>query len=346
LRTIQLNTGTGQCRILTGGHLADVRKWIPECRIAIITDKNVSHYYRHQFPEGAIIEIEPGERSKDLDTVHKIYGQLLDAGIDRSGFVLGIGGGVVCDIAGFIASTYMRGLRFGFIASSLLAQVDAAIGGKNGVDYKNFKNIIGVIKQPEFVICDTDMLKTLERKEFIGGLAEVIKYGAIMDRNLFEYCENHYKEILEMDYQVLEEIVYRSAVNKVSLVEIDEFETGERTKLNFGHTFAHALEKIKGLTHGESVAIGMNIAGTISVSEGLLEEKKAIRLKSLISAMKLPVSPGIEPAELFETILKDKKKRGDKIGLVLLEDLGKSEVKYMQLNTLKSILNDLHLHSI
>jgi 3-dehydroquinate synthase len=346
LRTIQLNTKTGHCSIVIGGYPGEAGRLAADHKLAIITDKNVSHYYRDRFPEGPVIEIEPGEKSKDLETVHSLYGQLLGSGIDRSDFILGIGGGVVCDIAGFVACTYMRGLRFGFVASTLLAQVDAAIGGKNGVDYKNFKNIIGVIRQPEFVICDPGMLKTLERKEFIGGLAEVVKYGAIMDSALFDYCETHYPEILEMNSSALDEIIYRSAANKVRVVEMDEFETGERTKLNFGHTFAHALEKIKGISHGEAVAIGMNIAATISVQEGMIEEKTAIRLQSLISALGLPVSVDVDPEELCSVILKDKKKRGDSIGLVLLEDLGRSVIRYISLDRLNTIINDLHLHSI
>lgn len=346
MRTIQLKTGTGQCRIITGGHLADVRGIISESSLAVITDKNVSHFYRDRFPEGTLIEVEPGEKSKSLETVYSIYGQLLDSGVDRSDFILGIGGGVVCDLAGFIASTYMRGLKFGFVASTLLAQVDAAIGGKNGVDYKNYKNIIGTIRQPEFVICDHDMLKTLEKKEFIGGLAEVIKYGAIMDSDMFAYCEDHCTEILEMHPVILDEIIYRSAINKVRLVEIDEFETGERTKLNFGHTFAHALEKMTGITHGEAVAVGMNIAGAISVSGGLLQKNKSIRLRSLIMNMGLPVTLDMFPARLFEAIKKDKKKRGEKIGLVLLEEIGKSVIKYIDLDRIKLILHDLQLHSI
>jgi 3-dehydroquinate synthase len=346
LRTIQLKTETGQCRIITGGLLADVSGIISGSRIAVITDKNVNHFYRDRFPEGILIEVEPGEKSKSLEMVNFIYGQLLDSGVDRSDFILGIGGGVVCDLTGFIASTYMRGLKFGFVASTLLAQVDAAIGGKNGVDYKDYKNIIGIIRQPEFVVCDLDMLKTLEKKEFIGGLAEVIKYGAIMDSGLFSYCEDHFTEILEMHPVILDEIIYRSAVNKIRLVEVDEFETGERTKLNFGHTFAHALEKMTGITHGEAVAVGMNIAGAISVSEGLLKENKSIRLRSLIINMGLPVSLEISPARLFEAIKKDKKKRGEKIGLVLLEDIGKSVIKYIELDRLKLILDDLQLYSI
>jgi 3-dehydroquinate synthase len=345
MRTIHLHTKKDHCIIEIGARITDISRWIGDRRLAIITDKNVSHFYRDSFPEGLLIEIEPGEKSKTLVTVQSVYEQLLHAEIDKTDLILGIGGGVVCDLAGFVASTYMRGVHFGFVATTLLAQVDASIGGKNGVDFESYKNIVGVIKQPEFVICDLNMLETLKRKEYIGGIAEVIKYGAIMDKDLFDYCETHYGEILDMDLKVIEELVFRSVSNKVKLVEIDEFETGERTKLNFGHTFAHAIEKLTGLAHGEAVAIGMNMAGKISVRENLLPEQEALRLKLLIQKTGLPVSVEVDPAELFHAIRKDKKKRGGHIGLVLLEVLGKSVIKYMDMDKLKQVLNDLHLHS-
>ena len=341
MRTIHLNARSGTCEIAIGAHLEDVSRWINGRRCVIITDKNVSHFYRNTFPAGHLIEIDSGEKSKTLETVHSVYEKLLGYELDRKDLILGIGGGVVCDLAGFVASTYLRGISFGFVASSLLAQVDAGIGGKNGVDFKGFKNIIGVIRQPEFVICDLRMLKTLERKEYIGGMAEVIKYGAIMDINLFNYCENHISEILSINPDITEEVVFRSVKNKVKLVEIDEFETGERTKLNFGHTFAHGLEKITGLAHGEAVSIGMNLAGEISVREKLLAEKDALQLKSLIQIAGLPVSLNMDPVKLYQAIRKDKKKRGDRIGLVLLEELGKSVIHYMEINRLSNILNDL-----
>jgi len=346
MRIIELKTRTDHCRIMTGGLLTDVDGLIPEGRLAIITDLNVSHLYKDSFPEGLLIEIEPGEKSKISNTVNSIYEKLLDYELDRRDFILGIGGGVVCDVAGFVASTYMRGVRFGFVASSLLAQVDASIGGKNGINLKGFKNIIGVIKQPEFIISDLNMLKTLDSKEFIGGIAEVIKYGAIMDKNLFEYCESHSREIIQMDPEVIEEMVFRSASNKVKLVQMDEFESGERMKLNYGHTFAHALEKLKGISHGEAVAIGMSIAGAISVSEGLLPEEEASRLKSLIQSMGLPVALDIDPADIHQAIRKDKKKSGNKIGLILLGKLGKSVIHYIDIDRLGSILNDLYRNSI
>lgn len=346
MRIIDLKTKNDQCRIIIGGHLKDVGHLIPPGRLAIITDHHISHLYRSEFPEGLLIEIEPGEKSKTLETAAGIYEKLLDLEIDRKDFILAIGGGVVCDLAGYVASTYLRGVRFGFIASTLLAQVDAAIGGKNGVNLKGYKNIIGVIRQPEFVICDLNLLNTLERKEYIGGLAEVIKYGAIMDKGMFDYCETHIGEILSKDPEILDEMVFRSASNKCLLVQEDEYENGERMKLNFGHTFAHALEKITGITHGEAVAIGMNVASAISVKKGFLPEKDAGRLKSLIQATGLPVAMEVNPGDLFQTIRKDKKKSGSGISLILLEGIGKSIIQFIDIETLRAILDDMYRYSI
>ena len=326
MRTIDLKTKNDQCRIVVGGQLKDIAQFIPPGRLAIITDHHVSHLYRSEFPEGLLIETEPGEKSKTLETAAGIYEKLLNFGIDRKDFILAIGGGVICDLAGYVASTYLRGVRFGFVASTLLAQVDAAIGGKNGVNLKGYKNIVGVIRQPEFVICDLNLLHTLEKKEYIGGIAEVIKYGAIMDKEMFDYCEAHIGEILLKDTDILDEIVFRSASNKCILVEKDEYEVGERMKLNFGHTFAHALEKMTGITHGEAVAIGMNLASAISVKEGFLQEQDAGRLKSLIQAAGLPVGIEVNPGDLFQAIRKDKKKSGSGISLILLEGIGKSNI--------------------
>jgi len=346
MRAIDLETKNDTCRIHIGGHLKDVGPLIPSGRVAVITDQNVSHLYRSEFPEGFVVEIEPGEKSKTLETASTIYEKLLNNEFDRKDFILAVGGGVVCDVAGFIASTYMRGIRFGFVASTLLAQVDASIGGKNGVNLKGYKNIIGVIRQPEFIICDMSMLNTLEKKEYIAGIAEVIKYGAIMDSDLFDYCEAHIREILTRDPAVLDEVVYCSVHNKCDLVRRDEYETGERMKLNFGHTFAHALEKITGITHGEAVAIGMNLASAISVREGFLAEKDSLRLKSLIQSSGLPVAMEVNPDEILQAIRKDKKKSGTSIVLILLEEIGKSFIHYVELELMKEILNDMYQYSI
>jgi len=330
MRTIELKTKNDQCRIMIGGQLKDVSHMLPPGRIVLITDQNVSRLYHSEFPEGIIVEIEPGEKSKTLETASAIYEKLLNYEIDRKDFILAIGGGVVCDLAGFIASTYMRGLRFGFVATTLLAQVDASIGGKNGVNLKGYKNIIGIIRQPEFIICEMSMLNTLEKKEYIAGIAEIIKYGAIMDADLFDYCETHMMGILAKDPAILDEVVFRSVNNKCEIVRKDEYETGERMKLNFGHTFAHALEKIIGITHGEAVAIGMNIESAISVREGFLADNDLLRIKSLIQSAGLPAGLEVNPDEIVQA----------------LEGIGKSRIHYIELELMREILNDMYKYSI
>ncbi|KPK87934.1 MAG: hypothetical protein AMS27_00850 [Bacteroides sp. SM23_62_1] len=346
MRTIDLKTQHDKCRIIIGGHLKDAGKLIPSGRLVIITDRNVKELYHSEFPEGLIIDIEPGEKSKTLEMASVIYRKLLDYELDRKDFILAIGGGVVCDLAGFIASTYMRGVPYGFVASTLLAQVDASIGGKNGINLMGFKNIIGVVRQPEFVVCDLKMLTTLEKKDYIGGIAEVIKYGAMMDRDMFEFCESHIQDILAMKTEILEEVVFRSVKNKCIIVEEDEYETGARMKLNFGHTFAHALEKITGITHGEAVAVGMNLASAVSVKLGFLKEDDSSRLKTLTQQTGLPVAMEVNPNDLFLAIRKDKKKAGSGIQLILLEGIGKSLVHFTDIDIMKEILNDMYRYSI
>jgi len=340
--TIELKTEGGSSKIIIGGHLEDVWDLIPNRKVVVITDSTVNRLYGNAFSRAIVIEVEPGEQSKTVEKANQIYDQLLNHEIDRKDFILGIGGGVVCDLSGFIASTYLRGISFGFVATTMLAQVDASIGGKNGVNFKGYKNIIGVIRQPQFVLCDLKLLKTLEKIEYIGGLSEVIKYGAIMDRELFDYFEDNVTEILSQDTEILKKLVFNCVRNKTIVVEKDENETGERMKLNFGHTFAHALEKITGLSHGEAVGIGMNVAARISEKLGFLSKENTDRLRNIIQKIGLPVSLEIKMDLVYEVIRKDKKKSGDEIGLILLNDLGDSFTHYIELDELKNIMNDLH----
>jgi 3-dehydroquinate synthase len=205
-----------------------------------------------------------------LETVTTIFNQLVDMEVDRSTLILGIGGGIVCDIAGFVASTYMRGTPFGFVSTTLLSQVDASVGGKNGVNFGGYKNMVGVFNQPEFVVCDMMLLKTLPFREIQCGFAEIIKHGAIADHRMLDFIENHRDAALDLESRIVEHLVYRSVEIKAGVVTRDEREKGERRKLNFGHTFGHAIEKLTGIPHGEAVGIGMVMAAALSVKKGLL----------------------------------------------------------------------------
>jgi 3-dehydroquinate synthase len=274
--------------------------------------------------------------------VESIYEKLLELELDRSGFIVGIGGGVVCDITGFAASTYMRGLPFGFVSSTLLAQVDAGVGGKNGVNFHGYKNIIGVFNQPSFVICDLEMLNTLSRKDILCGFAEVVKHAAIGDKALFRFLEENVARALNLDRQVMERLVYDSIIVKSAVVEKDEKEKGERRKLNFGHTLGHALEKTIGIPHGEAVSIGMVAAANLSVRKKLLSREDAHRLKRLLKKINLPteITANADRKKLLAAMAKDKKRQGQGIHFVLLKGIGEAVVEEIPLSQLMEVMKE------
>ncbi|MCJ7542222.1 MAG: 3-dehydroquinate synthase, partial [Desulfobacterales bacterium] len=260
-------------------------------------------------------------------------------GADRSTFIVGIGGGIVCDIAGFVASTYLRGVRFGFVSSTLLSQVDASVGGKNGVNFKDYKNMIGVFNQPEFVICDLNLLNTLPEKEVLCGLAEIVKHAVIGDRHLFAYLEAHYQEALALDKDVIGKLVYDSIIIKSAIVNQDELEKGERRKLNFGHTFGHAFEKTTGVPHGEAVSAGMVVASQLSVKRGHLSAKNAERIETLLQKIGLPVRIQAEGKSILDALKKDKKRKGDRIYFVLLDEIGNAFVEQIPIKELEAVIH-------
>ncbi|MGD9278532.1 MAG: 3-dehydroquinate synthase family protein, partial [Desulfobacterales bacterium] len=236
MKTLEIHGSTGDSTIRVGETLQNLGKYIPAANVVIITDVNVKRFYQNNFPSHPVITIQTGEKIKNLDTVRSIYGKLVEFGVDRSTVIIGIGGGIVCDITGFVASTFLRGVKFGFVSSTLLSQVDASVGGKNGVNFQGYKNMVGVFNQPEFVICDLNLLNTLPQKEVLCGLAEIVKHAAIGNADLFKYLEEHYQKVLALDTGVIERLVYDSIVIKSAIVNKDEKEKGERRKLNFGHT--------------------------------------------------------------------------------------------------------------
>jgi 3-dehydroquinate synthase len=338
METITLNTASGPSRILIGERLKHLQRYIPVAKPIIITDVNVAKLYPLDSMASDVITIGTGEEIKTLDTVRDIYAHLVSSGADRSAFIVGIGGGIVCDIAGFVASTFLRGVRFGFVATTLLAQVDASVGGKNGVNFKGYKNMVGLFHQPEFVICDPGILKTLPQKEISCGLAEIVKHAAIADADLFVYLEKHAKDMLALDHQAIEKLVLASVRIKSSIVSRDETEEGERRLLNFGHTFGHAIEKVTGAAHGEAVSMGMVMASALSVKRGLLSAQEDRRLCGLLKRLKLPNQFESGPQEIFDAVAKDKKRAGDRIHFVLLNGIGKAVVEQIAIEELKETL--------
>lgn len=345
MKTLEIHGSAKNSTIRVGEKLQNLCNYIPTENVVIITDVNVKRFYQNNFPPHPVITIQTGEKIKNLDTVRNIYGKLVELGVDRSTFIVGIGGGIVCDITGFIASTFLRGVKFGFVSTTLLSQVDASVGGKNGVNFKGYKNMIGVFNQPEFVICDLNLLSTLPEKEVLCGLAEIVKHAAIGDADLFQYLEENYHNALALDAVVIERLVYDSVVIKSAIVNKDEKEKGERRKLNFGHTFGHAIEKTTGVRHGEAVSAGMVMASELSVKKGHLQAKDAQRIKNLLRDLKLPISLQADRKTVFDALRKDKKRQGDRINFVLLEDIGKSFVDQISIKELEDVLNNFYYNS-
>jgi 3-dehydroquinate synthase len=338
MKTLEIHGSTADSTIRVGETLQNLEKYTPEENVVIITDVNVKRFYQNIFPPHPVITIQTGEKIKNLDTVRSIYGQLVDLGVDRSTVIIGIGGGIVCDITGFVASTFLRGLKFGFVSSTLLSQVDASVGGKNGVNFKGYKNMVGVFSQPEFVICDLNLLNTLPQEEVFCGLAEIVKHAAIGDADLFKYLEEHYQKALALDTGVIERLVYDSVVIKSAIVNKDEKEKGERRKLNFGHTFGHAIEKTTGARHGEAVSAGMVAASELSVKKGYLHPNDAQRIENLLRSLRLPTRIQADPKKVLDALQKDKKRQGGGIYFVLLEDIGKPFVDKISITELDNML--------
>ncbi|MBK9389090.1 MAG: 3-dehydroquinate synthase [Bacteroidetes bacterium] len=327
MEKIFINTPYTKSEILVGQSWDSVSELLPEAGVVILTDDNVLKLYGDSFPDVPVLSVTPGEVSKKLSVVESLAAKLMENGIDRSGFILAIGGGVVCDIAGFLAAVYMRGIRCGFVSTSLLSQVDASTGGKNGVNLGSTKNMIGTIRQPEFVVCDPSMLSTLPDDEFLSGLSELIKTAVIGDKDLFEIIENSRKEILERDSDMLTMLITQAVSFKSRVVTEDEKETGLRRILNFGHTFGHAIELQRGIKHGFAVASGMELATEFSCEIGLISSDEKNRIISVLNYFNLLEQQYITESEMEKLIVHDKKKTGASIHFVFTEGIGKATVK-------------------
>ena len=329
----------GDSTLLIGESLQRLSQYLPPGKTVSITDPNVREAYERFFPPGEIIEIGTGEGIKNLETVGRVYKALLRCEADRASFIVGIGGGIVCDVTGYAASTYLRGLKFGFVASTLLAQVDAAVGGKNGVNWEGYKNMIGVFNQPDFVICDPLLLRTLPRKEILSGMAEVVKHALIGDAGLFSYLEENVSGVLDLRPEVMKRLVFDSVRIKSSIVNRDEREKGERRLLNCGHTFGHALEKVTGVSHGEAVSAGLVLTAAISEQKGYLGNEDRKRIEKLLSNLGLPLQLRCPKEKLLEALRKDKKREGDRVHFVFLAALGRAVVEEISFEELEEFFS-------
>lgn len=341
MKTITITTESKISKILIGERMQNLGKYLPTGKTIIITDDNIRKLYGHILQSYPVISIGLGEKHKTLETLTRIFDMLVEFEADRSTFIVAIGGGIVCDVAGFAASVYMRGLRFGFVSTSLLSQVDASVGGKNGVNFRGYKNMLGVFNQPEFVIIDISMLQTLSKKEYISGFAEIIKAAAIKNESLFSFLEMNFAAALNMEIQVMEKLIYEAVLIKSQVVEQDEKEKGERKKLNFGHTFAHAIEHTTGKLHGEAVSIGMVLAADLSVRLGLLKHSEFERLTLLLKNMELPVKLQADYSDMIDAMKKDKKREGDYLNMIFLDRIGNALIKKISFKQLENINYDM-----
>jgi 3-dehydroquinate synthase len=310
-------------------------------RIVAITDPNVDGLYgeRIRAHAGDVIVVPGGEENKTFATVETIHRRLIEMGADRKVFILAVGGGIVTDVAGFAASTYLRGVEFGFVATTLLAQVDASVGGKNGVNVAGFKNMAGVFNQPLFVLCDTGMLATLPTREFRAGLAEMIKAGIIADPWLFEILETNSPGELLAGGGLLTRAITAAIRVKAAIVEADEREAGERRKLNLGHTVAHAIEHLtRRYNHGEAVGAGLAAVADASVRLGLTDETTRGRIVRTLERAGLPTGVDLPAGEIIKALARDKKVEGGALWLVAVRGIGAVEVRRTSLEELRAVL--------
>lgn len=275
------------------------------------------------------IPVKAGESLKELKALYPLYGEMIKAGVDRSSVLVALGGGSVGDAAGFVASTYMRGIPWVGLPTTLLAQVDSAVGGKTAVNHPLGKNLIGTFHQPSLVVCDTDFLTTLSEREVISGLGEVIKYGVVYDRALFQKIQKNWSGALALEPALMTTLVQKSIAWKAKAVSADEYDrSGVREVLNFGHTFAHALESVtryKTFQHGEAVLWGMRFALALSLETGKLKESTYAQMDGFLKSISLPKLPKKVPAEsYFEVMTKDKKAQNGKVRFVLATDFEKT----------------------
>ena len=344
MRTVHVNAASKSYDVLIGKNAAEAlgdeaKRVCPGAlKALIVSETNVAALYLDQVKsqlEGAGFEVtdyvfEAGEQSKNINEIAGMWNKMAEAGFTRTDFVVGLGGGVTTDMAGFAAATFLRGIKVIQLPTSLLAMVDASVGGKTGIDIPMGKNQVGAFWQPSLVLEDISFLKTLPDEVFTEGMGEVIKHAFIMDLELFDKLEKADGDI-RSDEDLLEEIVYMNVSDKASVVGEDETDNGRRQTLNFGHTVGHVIERDSGFTkpHGICVAKGMGIVIDACVRAGTLAKEDADKMKDLLALYKLPVTDDITPEAIAQGAMNDKKKRGDTLSVILVNKIGHAEIKKM-----------------
>jgi 3-dehydroquinate synthase len=359
MEKIRVELGERSYDIITGSNILEgigdaLKPFGLSPKIAVITNPTVFSLYGEHVSASVkkagfdllTVTIPDGEEYKDLLRVEYIYDELLKHKLDRSSALVALGGGVIGDITGFVASTYMRGISYIQVPTTLLAQVDSSVGGKTGVNHKLGKNMIGTFWQPRLVWIDVATLQTLHRRELLAGLAEVIKYGIIYDEKLFEFLEVNREKILNLDPYALTYLIRRSCEIKADVVSKDEREAGLRSILNYGHTIGHAIETVTGYTrflHGEAVAIGMYLEARLSQILNLIDKDQVFRIKAVIDSYGLPseMQADVDINSILSSMQLDKKAVAGELRFILPEKIGKVRI---QKGAEEKVLKELFKH--
>jgi 3-dehydroquinate synthase len=318
--------------------VGELSRWSKKQQLVILTDENVLRHHAPVIDHYPHITIPPGESEKSWETIARLTERLIEMGADRNTLLVGMGGGAITDITGFLASTYMRGINFGFVPTTLLAMVDAAIGGKNGINVGLYKNMLGTIRQPELILYDYSLLKTLPEAEWSNAFAEVIKYACLFDKELFTELEQNSVDAYRENGAALAALIHRCVMRKNKVVLADEFERHERKLLNFGHTAGHALEKLYDLSHGQAVAIGMLIACRLSEKYAGLSPNVTKRVEHLLKIYQLPVEIRYDKAMMMNLIKSDKKSNNGKIAYILLNKIGKANIFEITIDMIAEVI--------
>ncbi len=323
---------------LAGG-ISHLKEIADQKNAIIVTDENVFSAHTKRFKGWNTIVLKPGEEYKVQETANTIIEQLIALEADRKTTLVGVGGGVVTDMTGYVASVYMRGIRFGFLPTTLLAMVDASIGGKNGIDLGVYKNIVGIIRQPAFILHDLVFLNSLPQTEWENGFAEIIKHACIKDAAMFRELGSNSLKKYQSSKKLVCELIQRNAILKTKVVQQDEFEQGDRKLLNFGHTLGHALENQYELSHGQAISIGMTYACHIShLLNGFKDTEKVV---TMLDKYGLPTYAAFDKQKVFDVLKMDKKRDRAEMNYVLLEKIGRGVIKTIPIKQLEQIIQDL-----
>ena len=321
---------------------SEIENFVRKEKVIIITDENVYAAHKEKFDSFPVIVIPAGEENKIQTTCDDVIRQLVELEADRQSCLIGVGGGVVTDLVGYIAAIYKRGTRLVLVPTSILAMVDASVGGKNGIDVGVYKNMVGTTKQPDYILFDYDFLDTLPVKEWINGFAEIIKHACIRDLVLFQTLERYTLHEIQSDKSLIASLIEKNVAIKMDIVTTDEFELGPRKLLNFGHTVGHAIENLHQLPHGHAVSIGIVAACNLSEKLNGLHFSDAQRVVKLLAHYHLPVDIETDYQKVFAVLKMDKKREDGDMHFIMLNKIGEAQVKkiplqYLQEN-LKSIL--------